>query len=437
MASLKRIEQKSGRVVYRIVICMGYDVQGKKLVKNLTYSVNQSATPKQQEKEALKYALSMEDKLKYGYEFDAEKISFEEFVYKWLESVKVNVAYSTYAGYVQIINKRIIPYFKDYKLKQVKTPHIEGFYKTLVDNYASGTIKRFASVINNIFQTAIRWDMLDKNPCLNAQLPKKKEDNSKIKFFTPEQSKMFLKSLDITYKIQAKGTERNYKTGLNRYVDGYVKYYTIPIQYKVFFCLSLLCGFRKGETLALHWNDIDFETNQISINKAVGLTENGFDYKETKTPTSVRTVNIPNVIVPLLKEYRQEYALRRLKIGTAWKGDLSNGGNLFAQANGELPSECTTYNYFKKHIKRYNDWVKSNPQQAKEKGLEELPNIPLHGLRHSYATMLNHLDVNIIDISKSLGHAKCSTTMNIYAHSFDEHNKTATNKLNNFIMMKA
>ena len=85
MASLKRVEHKSGRVVYRIVICMGYDNKGKKLVKNLTYSVNQSATPKQQEREAKKYAMDMEDKLKYGYDFNAEKMSFEDFAYKWLE----------------------------------------------------------------------------------------------------------------------------------------------------------------------------------------------------------------------------------------------------------------------------------------------------------------------------------------------------------------
>ena len=54
MASVNRVEYKSGRVVYRIVICMGYDNKGKKLVKNLTYSVNQSATPKQQEREPIK-----------------------------------------------------------------------------------------------------------------------------------------------------------------------------------------------------------------------------------------------------------------------------------------------------------------------------------------------------------------------------------------------
>ena len=85
MASVKRVEYKSGRVVYRIVICQGYDTKGNKLVKNLTYSVNQSATPKQQEREAKKYAMDMEDKLKYGYDFNAEKMSFEDFANKWQE----------------------------------------------------------------------------------------------------------------------------------------------------------------------------------------------------------------------------------------------------------------------------------------------------------------------------------------------------------------
>lgn len=148
MASVKRVEYKSGRVVYRIVICQGYDKKGNKLVKNLTYSVNQSATPKQQEREAKKYAMDMEDKLKYGYDYNAEKMSFEDFAYKWLESVKDNIAYGTYAGYKQVLESRIIPYFKGDKIAHIKTPHIEAFYRTLVDDYSAGTIKRFANVLN-------------------------------------------------------------------------------------------------------------------------------------------------------------------------------------------------------------------------------------------------------------------------------------------------
>lgn len=110
MASIKRVEHKSGRVVYRIVICLGYDKQGNKLVKNLTHSVNQSSTPKQQEREALKYALNMEDKIKYGHDLDAEKVSFEEFAIKWLENIKPDIEYGTYISYKHSIDKYLIPY---------------------------------------------------------------------------------------------------------------------------------------------------------------------------------------------------------------------------------------------------------------------------------------------------------------------------------------
>ena len=384
MASVNRVEYKSGRVVYRIVICMGYDNKGKKLVKNLTYSVNQSATPKQQEREAKKYAMDMEDKLKYGYDFNAEKMSFEDFAYKWLESVKDNIAYGTYAGYKQALESRIIPYFKGYKVAHIKTPHIEAFYRTLVDDYATGTIKRFANVLNLIFKTAKRYSMIENNPCQDAQKPKRKDEDEGLKFFTPKQALMFMKSLDMSYEVTYKGHQRIDDTGKPYYVNEYTESYTVPTQYKVFFTLSLFCGFRKGETLALHWNDIDFKEKKISISKSVGMTENGFDYKEPKTKKSVRKVSIPDDVIPLLKQYHFEYIQTRFSHGTAWQGDLSNGGNLFIQADGKLMGHTTPYQYFTKHLHRYNEWVQDNPDKAKSEGLEELPIIPLHGLRHPY-----------------------------------------------------
>ena len=201
--------------------------------------------------------------------------------------------------------------------------------------------------------------------------------------------------------------------------------------------LSLFCGFRKGETLALHWNDIDFKEKKISISKSVGMTENGFDYKEPKTKKSVRKVSIPDDVIPLLKQYHFEYIQTRFSHGTAWQGDLSNGGNLFIQADGKLMGHTTPYQYFTKHLHRYNEWVQNNPEKAKAEGLEELPIIPLHGLRHSCATLLNYLEVNIIEISKTLGHSTCSTTMNIYAHSFEEQQEEVATKVNEFLRLNA
>jgi len=95
------------------------------------------------------------------------------------------------------------------------------------------------------------------------------------------------------------------------------------------------------------------------------------------------------------------------------------------------------YWYLKRHIERYNEWISRNPTRAKELGFEELPFIPLHGLRHSFATLLNSREVNIVDISKMLGHKNCTVTMNVYAHSFDEQKHKATNTINEFIAMNA
>lgn len=437
MASVNRVTYKSGRVVYRIVICMGYDDKGKKVVKNLTYSVNQSATRKQQDREAMKYAMDMEDKLKYGYDFNAEKMSFEDFAYKWLESVKDDLAYGTYAGYKQVLESRIIPYFKGHKLAHIKTPHIEAFYKTLVSEYSYGTIKRFANVLNLIFKTAKRYQMIESNPCQDAKKPKNKDEEKGLKFFTPKQSIMFMKSLDLTYDVVYKGHQRIDDTGKPYYVKEYTESYTVPLQFKVFFALSLYCGFRKGETLALHWDDIDFKNKKISISKSVGMTENGFDYKDPKTKKSVRTVSIPDDVIPLLKQYHNEYVQTLWKHGTAWQGDREKGGNLFIQSDGKLMGHTTPYQYFIKHLNRYNEWVQNNPDKAKVNGFEELPIIPLHGLRHSCATLLNSLQVDIIAISKNLGHSTCSTTMNIYAHSFEEQQEDIAVKLNEFIRMNA
>lgn len=405
MASLKRIIHKSGRVVYRIVICLGYDAKGNKLVKNLTYCVNQSATKRQQEKEARKYAMDMEDRIKYGYGCDGAKLSFEEFAGKWLAEMKEELACGTYIGYEQLLRSRILPFFRTYKLAQVRTVDIETFYGTLADIYRPGTIKRYANVLSGIFTAAIRQDLIAGNPCREARKPRKKpeEQEEQLRYFTPKQSLMFLKSLTLPYPV--------------------------PTQFRVFFTLSVFCGFRKGETLALCWEDIDFDRQEISITKAIGRTESGFGLKKPKSRTSLRRVPFPESILPLLVQYREEYEARQLKLGDSWKGR----GNLFTRADGSLMGHTTTYQYFVRHLARYNRWIREQREAAGAQGLEELPAIPLHGLRHSCATLLNYLDMNIVDISRYLGHASCSTTMNIYAHSFEEQKRVASRKLDEFL----
>lgn len=430
MASLKRVTHKNGRIVYRIVISLGYDEQGHRRTKHFTCSVNQSASPRQQEREALKYAMDLEDRLKYGHTPADSHMFFEEFASQWLENEKENLAAGTYVGYEQLLRKKILPYFKGYRIAHVRTPDIEAFYQMLTGEYAPGTIRRYANVLNRIFGTARRWNLIEANPCQNARKPKKLKETENLRYFTPRQALIFLKSLELTYEEDCE-EHSEAETGENTQVsESSRRIYRVPIQYRVFYTLSLFCGFRKGETLALHWEDIDFGQREISVSKAIGRTEHGFDYKEPKNRISVRKVPFPESILPLLVEYREQYEQHSEELGSSWRG----AGNLFTRRDGSLMGESTAYQHFVRHLKRYNRWVALHSGQAASEGLTELPSIPLHGLRHSCATLLNYLDVNIVDISRYLGHASCSTTMNIYAHSFEEQKRAASDKLNAFII---
>lgn len=200
MASLKRVTHKNGRIVYRIVISLGYDEQGHRRTKHFTCSVNQSASPRQQEREALKYALNLEDRLKYGHVPADSHMFFEEFARQWLENERENLAAGTYVGYEQLLRKKILPYFKSYRIAHVRTPDIEAFYQMLTGEYAPGTIRRYANVLNRIFGTARRWNLIEMNPCQNARKPKKLKETENLRYFTPRQALIFLKSLELTYE---------------------------------------------------------------------------------------------------------------------------------------------------------------------------------------------------------------------------------------------
>jgi len=433
MATTVRCENK-GIVTFKIRAFNGRDKNGKKITANITFKPNQSLTPKQQEKEALRFAMEFEDEFKNGKSFDGNKIAFERFAEDWLKSVKPNLAYSTYDSYVMILNNKIIPYFGHYKMSKIKLPMVEGFYSEVIKAVSYNTVKKYKNILNSMFKTAIRWQMIENNPCTNAVIPKINKRDEGIKFFTPEQSLIFLKSLDREYESMYRGHDRIDDTGKLYHVNEYVERRIVDTQYKVFYSLALFCGLRKGELLALTWNDIDFKERFLKINKSVGKSENGIAVKNPKTKTSIRRVPIPEEIMPLIRSYQREYKELKLMLGTYWKGN----GNIFIREDGQLMGYSTPYQFFLRHIDRHNEWVINNEDlEEREKIKKTLPKIPLHGLRHSCATLLNYLGTDIVTIAKTLGHAQTSTTLNIYAHSFEEQSRVASDKMDEFLRANA
>ena len=111
MASIQKINNKKG-ISYKIVVSCGYDTKGKKLVKTTTFKPDPTMTARQQEKALERFTMEYEDRVKNGDCFDGDKLSFEEYAEKWLKYMEDNLAYSTYEGYVQLLNDKMIPFFK-------------------------------------------------------------------------------------------------------------------------------------------------------------------------------------------------------------------------------------------------------------------------------------------------------------------------------------
>lgn len=99
---------------------------------------------------------------------------------------------------------------------------------------------------------------------------------------------------------------------------------------------------------------------------------------------------------------------------------------LFIQWNGTQMHPSTPYHVFRKIISRYN--------AALPEGEEPLPPIPLHGLRHTSATLLISQNVDVRTVSSRLGHAQTSITMNIYAHSLKKTDEKSADTLESLLI---
>ena len=287
---------------------------------------------------------------------------------------------------------------------------------------SQGTVKRRAAVLSAMLSQAVRWNLIESNPMERVQVKKSTSPEEKPMCFTQEQAEAFLTALDEPLYYQYGKRKRTDRDGSIYEIQEYQAARNIHLQLKLFFYLAMFTGCRRGELIALTWNDIDFKESAVSINKSVCRVSGKNIVKSTKTKGSIRTIAIPTIVTELARKWKTEQTLYRFTIGSQWKGT----DNIFIQWNGLQMNLETPYQAFHRIINNYNA---SRPETA-----PELPLIPLHGLRHTAATLLIGQGVDIRTVSGRLGHSDTSTTLNIYSHALKELDKTASDKLENALL---
>lgn len=418
---------------YTITVSAGYDVNGKKIREKATFVPDNSMTERQQQKALEKFAHDFEEKVKNGKYLSGEKLSFKDLYEYWQKEYAVNhLEETTLEDYVEELNKKILPAIGHLKIAKLKPAHLQSFYNNLLEDgvrkdgkpggYSPVTIKKNHAIISSMLSQAVLWQFIESNPCDRVSPPKDKKLTDDIKHFTLEQAISFLNALEMDYVTKYKAHERIDDTGKKYKVPEYTESRNIPTQFKVFFNLALFGGLRRGELIALTWDDIDFDNNSITINKSTGYVKKQMITKAPKNKSSIRIITVPEAVINLIKKYRTEQLEYKLSIGDHWQGD----NFVFIQTTGKQMHLATPYGTFKDIIKKYNSALNSND--------EKLPDIPLHGLRHTSATLLISENVDIRTVSARLGHAQTSTTMNIYAHSLKKMDEKAANALDNLLL---
>ena len=389
---------------YQITVSSGYTPDGKKQFKTVTWHPDPDRTDRQNEKALQQFAGDFERKVQSGQILDGAKMTLTEFIRIWQRDyVKKELKDTSATGYEYMVDKHIIPEIGHLRLTEVTPLRLNALYDKLLterkDNksggYSARTVRHVHATLCSIYALAVRWRLIAANddPTAAVKPPRTAFNASRVKYFTADQANAFLAYLD-TFTAA-------YRTHC-------------PDQIRIFFELAIYGGLRRGELIALTWNDIDLDHNIIDINKETVITKNGIKTDTPKSARSVRLVAIPEFIMYDLKKYKVQQLQYRLSIGNKWIDDNS----IFIRWNGQQMYPTTPDLIFKKIIKEYN-----------KKASDPLPNIPLHGLRHTNATLLIHGGMNAQSVSDRLGHAQTSTTMNIYSHELREANQAAADIL--------
>lgn len=181
------------------------------------------------------------------------------------------------------------------------------------------------------------------------------------------------------------------------------------IMWRTFFMTLFYSGCRVGEILALSDTDILINDDECSLTISKNIIRKGVSgecsYAVTapKTASSNRTLSLPAVMRAQLSEYLQ------------YKRD--NGIDAAFLFGGDSPLAETTYQ------RRFAQYIRS----------AQVKKIRIHDLRHSHASLLIHLNVPIVAISKRLGHSSIDMTLKRYSHCYSDADSATISAINSAV----
>ena len=153
---------------------------------------------------------------------------------------------------------------------------------------------------------------------------------------------------------------------------------------------------RRGELLGLQWGDIDLDADTLRVERSLEETNAGLRLKSPKTKSGRRNITLPSDTAAMLRAHKIEQMRIRLVIGA---GSLRPDTVVFTDVHGKPLKPHTVSRAWRRVV-----------------AAKKLPAVTFHALRHTHASVLINAGVDILTISRRLGHSKASVTLDVYGH---------------------
>ena len=348
-------QRKDGRWEGRVVI--GYDEKGLPRTKNVL------AKTKRECQEKLKQLWETVTGSKT--EKVRPEMPFGEWLDFWYQNyVKPQIRPTTQANYEAKIYQHIIPELGKIPLNQLAQKDLQQFYARMktggrlirTEQFGKGLsaamVRGLHAACRSALEKAVQEGLIRTNPAVGCKLPPKR--GREMQVLGREELQRFL--------IQAQA-------------EGYFE----------LFLLDLCTGLRRGELLALQWDDLDFKTGTLTVNKQVYEVKGQLQVSVPKTRASIRRLVLPPGVVEVLRQYRE-------RVDSRWM----------------FPSPV-------------KEGVPMNPSAVLKRLhiiLERAgcKRIRFHDLRHTFATLSLENGMDVKTLSAMLGHVSAATTLDIYTH---------------------
>jgi integrase len=306
-----------------------------------------------------------------GVHVDRTRTSIAEFTRERIASWECSARTAEHYATVALLIERHIG---GIELQRLTTIDVENWHGELrARGLSRCTIGHAQRMLKRVYKDAMRHGLAVRNPA--AEQPAPKVERTEIEIVAADRIQPTLAKLE--------GTE-----------------WYAPV------IVALYCGLRRSEQLALKWNSVDLDGAKLHVREALEETvQHGIRVKAPKSAAGRRTVSLPRIVVDALREHRKAQLERCLLLGL---GRPSDDALVFPDHNGGHISPRLFSLRWLRTVRRL-----------------KLPAGSWHAWRHTHASQLIAAGVDVVTVSKRLGHSSPAVTLGIYSHLFHRDDRPA------------